>query len=158
MFRPGDDPTLLSAAAVDATRAAVLAAFRRWRDDLRAAGGVAPDLLIVYGSFGAIPPRARIGSDVDVAVAGARPVDFGARLDLAVAVGEATGREVDVIDLSATHGPLLHAALCGHVLEEDGIARRAALLSRHWTEEEDFGPAREAMLRARRAAFLGVGG
>lgn len=154
MFRPGDDPTPLDAAAVQTALDAVHQAFTRWCEGRREDGEPTPDLLIVYGSFGS--STARTSSDVDVAVAGARPLGFGARLDLADALGVATGREVDVLDLQEAHGPLLHAALCGRVLQEDGVARRAALLSRYWTEEEDYGPVRDAMLRARRSAFLGA--
>ncbi len=156
MFRPGDDPTLLAPDAVAQVLARVDAAVQVWSRDRQERGEPAPDLAIVFGSFGCTPPRARAASDVDLAVGGDRPLSFLDRLDLAVHVGEATGREVDVIDLAETHGPLLYAALCGKVLHESGVTRRAMHLSRHWIEEEDFGRTRDAMLAARRARWLGA--
>jgi predicted nucleotidyltransferase len=157
MFRPGDDPTLLDAVAVESTLARVRVAFLTWRDARLHAGEVAPDLLMVFGSFGCSPSRARTTSDIDVAVAGPGSLGFGARLDLATLLGEATGRDVDVVDLADTHGPLLFSALDGRVLYEEGVARRAGHLSRYWMWKEDFGPLYEAMLAKRRAALLGTG-
>ncbi len=156
MLRPGDDPTLLDPLEAEAVLVVVANAFQRWLVERRIEGRRAPDLLIVFGSFGARPPRARAASDLDVAVAGDVPLDLGTRLDLALALGEAVGREVDVVDLMDTHGSLLHAALSGRVLHERDASRRASLLSRLWTEQEDFGSVRDAMLRTRRRTFLGA--
>ncbi len=156
MFRPGDDPSPLSPDDVARVLAQVDAAVQDWSRERRERGECAPDLAIVFSSFGCTPPRARRASDVDLAVGGPHPLSFADRLDLAVRVGEATGREVDVVDLAETHGPLLYAALCGKVLHERGVTRRALHLSRYWVEEEDFGRTRDAVLASRRARWLGA--
>jgi predicted nucleotidyltransferase len=156
MFRPGDDPTPLDATSVETVLSHARAAFLTWRAARLRSGQPAPDVLIAFGSFGCVPSRARTTSDVDIAVAGPRPLGFGVRLDLATLLGEATGREIDVVDLGETEGPLLHSALNGRVLFEEDVGRRAALLSRYWLWKEDFGPLYEAGLAARRAALVGA--
>lgn len=106
------------------------------------------ELAFVFGSFAT--GRARDTSDIDVAVRGRQPLTPAAKLALVGDLAEATGRAVDLVDLRKTGGPLLGQILQSGVRILGSDAAHAELLSRHLTDEADFGPVVQRMLSERR--------
>jgi predicted nucleotidyltransferase len=110
------------------------------------------DLAILFGSMAA--GRARPHSDIDIAVYPRQPLDHSALQDLSDRIALATGRPVDLVDLSRSEGTLLRQILrTGKVL----FAKRPGILGtlheRLLVWQEDFEPALKAMLAARLKRF-----
>ena len=114
-----------------------------------------PDLriAILFGSLAR--GEARLGSDIDLAVLAGDPLSSATICDIVGAVAEATGRPVDLVDLTRTGEPLLGEILRHgrFVLESDPEAR-ADLVRRHIFESTDFLPYRRRVLAERRRAWL----
>lgn len=111
-------------------------------------------LALLFGSQA--EDRGGAESDVDLAVLAERPLPSEVKARLIAAVGEATGRPVDLIDLTQAGEPLLGEILrtARPLLERDPTAR-AELLRRHLFDEADFLPHRRRILEARRRKWLG---
>lgn len=110
-------------------------------------------LAVLFGSAAA--GRLAAESDLDVAVAGEAPLSADRRLAISRAVSEATGREIDLLDLTAATGPILHQALTtGRVVLCRDQVLHAGLMRRMLFDEADFGPLRRRLLAERRARFL----
>lgn len=109
-------------------------------------------LALVYGSVarGDAGPE----SDLDVGVMGPRRLEPAEALALIRDLGNASGRPVDLVDLRAAHGTLLHEILHRgvRVFERDE-ALYPALLARHLIDEADFRPLRDRILADRRRAW-----
>lgn len=127
------------------TRADIEAFFAR-QGDLR--------LVLLFGSFGTA--RAGPDSDLDVAVLGDRPLTTERRLALISALGELTGRAVDLIDLRTAGLPVLRSALTtGRVVLDREPSERGRLFARFLIDAADFLPYYERILRERRSAWIG---
>ena len=111
------------------------------------------DLAFVFGSFarGAQRPD----SDIDIAVAGAQPLDVARRLALTDAIAEVAARPVDLVDLHEA-GPLLlsEALTTGKALLRRDPNLFARLLAKMWYLNEDFMPLVRRIQDARRQRFL----
>jgi len=108
---------------------------------------------IVFGSVAAGTQTST--SDVDVAVLGQQPLAVAERLELTAAIADATGRPVDLVDLSNAGEPLLGQVMShGRRLLGDSTLH-AQLLSRHLLDDADFGPCVERLQRERRQAWIG---
>ncbi len=106
------------------------------------------DLAIIFGSMAT--GRARPHSDIDVAVYPRQPFDHNALQDLSDRIALATGRPVDLVDLSRSEGALLRQILrTGRVLFTKRPGILGTLHERLLVWQEDFEPALKAMLSAR---------
>lgn len=108
-------------------------------------------LAILFGS-GALGAE-RFDSDVDLAVDAGHPLEAEEREALVGDIAEATGRPVDLIDLSTVGEPLLGQILTHGVRICGSATRFGTLLSRHLVEEADFMPLRTRILDERRSAW-----
>lgn len=110
-------------------------------------------LAVVFGSTSA--GRARADSDLDVAVLWSGPLSADRKARLIADIAEATGRPVDLVDLSHAGEPLLGEILRGgrRILERDPDAW-ADLVCRHLWDATDFLPYRQRILDERRRAWL----
>jgi len=110
------------------------------------------DLVILFGSTAA--GCARPHSDIDVAVYPRQPLDHYALQDLSDRIALATGRPVDLVDLSRSEGALLRQILrTGKVLFTKRPDILGTLHERLLDWQEDFEPALKAMLSARLKRF-----
>ena len=118
-------------------------ALKRHRPSLR--------LAMLFGSCAA--GRERDGSDVDVALLDRAPLDMGAIVNIAGAVGDDLGRDVDVVDLYHVPVPIAGIALEGIRLfgSDDCYAN---LCSRALFEYESFGRLRAQLLDQRIDAWI----
>ncbi len=108
---------------------------------------------IVFGSLAR--GEARADSDVDVAVRLNRPLNVEDRRRLMGEIALATGRPVDLVDLWNVGEPLLGRILHHGIQLIGSEADMAGLLYRHVVEQEDFMPARQRILEARRKMWIG---
>lgn len=114
------------------------------QDDLR--------LAIVYGSLA--KGRARSGSDLDIAVAGAKPLDADRKMALIRGLAGICGRTIDLVDLKAIGEPLLGQILSGGKRLIGDNRHYAELVTRHLFDQADFLPYRERLLAERRKAWI----
>lgn len=109
------------------------------------------DLAFIFGSFAT--GQAHEHSDIDIAVRGHEILTPQAKLALIGDLAEATGRAVDLVDLRSAGGALLGQILQSGVRVLGSDTAHAELLSRHWTDEADFGLAMRTMLSERTRAW-----
>jgi predicted nucleotidyltransferase len=118
---------------------------------LRAHDGV--DAAWLFGSVAS--GTADATSDLDLAVLGPSPLGAEETAALIEKLVQITGRPVDLIDLQATHGPIV-----GQVLREgtqlfcDDTSRYAELLKRWWFDQADWMPYRRRILKTRRERWI----
>jgi uncharacterized protein len=111
------------------------------------------ELCIVFGSIAA--GKASSNSDLDIAVAGEKPLSGDKYLELAAEISSATNREVDLIDLMAVNGPILKQALTtGVIVQNRKKSLYARIISRMLFNEADMMPYYHRILRERRKRFL----
>ena len=108
---------------------------------------------IVFGSVA--EGRARSDSDLDFAVQANAPLTASQKQQLIEDLTIATGRPVDLVDLSS-----VGVVLLGQILKHGrrllgGDSDYAELLSRHLIDAEDFLPYVRRMLAERRKAWIG---
>jgi len=113
-----------------------------------------PDLLlgILFGSCAS--HQHRFDSDIDVAVFPTKPMDGPKRQQIADQIASATGRPVDLIDLSTADGAILRQILTTGVLlfsKKPGIL--GLLSQRLLAWQEDFEPQLNKLLDARIRRF-----
>ena len=112
-------------------------------------------MAFVFGSLAA--GHARSDSDLDLAVSTVTPLAPQARIDLIADLAVAFGRPIDLIDLTQTHGPLLHQILTrGRLIVCKDRSRYADLLLRMLYEEADYMPYYRRILSDRRDAWIGT--
>ena len=94
-------------------------------------------------------------SDLDIAVGAGRTLEVQEKIALIEELAEATGRPVDLVDLSTVGEPLLGQILAGgrRILGDD--AGHAELVLKHLYNQADFGPYQKRILQQRRAAWIG---
>lgn len=111
------------------------------------------ELAIVFGSVARAAEHP--GSDVDLAIQTAAPLDTRLKMMLVAELADATGRAIDLIDLRTVGEPLLGQILSrGRRLlgSDEAFAR---LLSRHLIDAADFLPYAERIVDERRRAWIG---
>ena len=108
-------------------------------------------LAMLFGSVA--EGRARPDSDVDIGLLDEGPLDVDAMIEVAGAACDATGREVDIVDLHNVPQPVTGYVLRGkRLLGSDECF--ADLCTRHLIEREDFGRAREREVARRVAEWI----
>lgn len=107
---------------------------------------------MVFGSCAS--GRERPDSDIDLAIHPRQPLDAPTLQKLSDQIALATGRSVDLVDLSRTDGTLLRQILrTGKVLFSKHPGILGSLTERLLVWQEDFEPALNAMLSARLKRF-----
>jgi predicted nucleotidyltransferase len=108
--------------------------------------------VVIFGST--VVGRQQPDSDIDVAVYPVRALDHRKRQQLIDAIALATGRPVDLIDLSTAGGALLRSILrTGKVLVCKNQAIPGILAERLLDWQEDFEPQLNRMLETRIRRF-----
>lgn len=114
-----------------------------------------PEISLAY-VFGSVAKgRARLDSDVDVAVLSDAPLSADQRIQLVSDIAAATGRPVDLVDLSRVGEPLLGQILKYGVRIKGDASQHAEWMTRHVFNNEDFMPYVERMLAERRQRWIG---
>ena len=103
-------------------------------------------LAMLFGSVA--EGLARPDSDVDIGLLDEDPLDVDAIMAVAGAACDATGREVDIVDLHGVPQPITGYVLRGKRLLGSHECF-ATLYTRHLIEQEDFGRLRERMMLER---------
>jgi predicted nucleotidyltransferase len=99
--------------------------------------------------------ESRTDSDLDVAVLGPDPLSAADKQSLIEDLAVAFGRPVDVIDLNATHGPIVGRVLHdGTRLFCEDTTLHAMLLKRWWLYQADWMPYRRRILKERRERWI----
>jgi predicted nucleotidyltransferase len=94
-------------------------------------------------------------SDLDVGVLGRTPLAADEKKTLIENLAQIAGRPVDLIDLQATHGPIV-----GRILQDgtrlfcDDTSLYAELLKRWWFDQADWMPYRRRILEERRERWI----
>lgn len=108
----------------------------------------------VFGSVAAGTPTP--SSDLDVAVLADDPLSSDKKKALIERLAQETGRPVDLIDLQATHGPIIDRVLQGGTrLFCTDTTLYAELLTRWWLDRADWRPYRRRILKERREQWIG---
>ena len=110
------------------------------------------ELAIVFGSVA--QGNARADSDLDIAVRYAAPLNADEKLTLIRALGAASGRPVDLIDLRTAGPTVARQALTQGKRIFGSDASFATQLSRTLIDYADFAPLIERTLRERRDAWM----
>ncbi len=113
-----------------------------------------PDLqlAIIFGS--GADGNLRFDSDIDIAVYPEHSLDSSKRQQLSDAISEATGRTVDLIDLSITDGALLRQILStGKILFSKNPSLLGYLTERILGWQEDFEPQINQLFKSRISRF-----
>ena len=107
---------------------------------------------LLFGSFA--QGREGPGSDIDLGIAFETKLSLDQRIELALRLSQLCGREVDIVDLRVTEGVLLQQILNHRktLVRRDGELV-GMLLARRVTEEVDFMPLLDMMLKHRRERF-----
>lgn len=110
-------------------------------------------LAVLFGSLAR--GRAKPTSDIDIGVAYAGQLTLDEKIDLGQKLSAATGREVDVVDLRRVEGVLLQQILnCRVTLVRREPELMGNLIAKRVTEEADFMPVLDRMLKKRRERFI----
>lgn len=110
-------------------------------------------LAIVFGSVA--QGCAKPGSDLDLAVAARHALSAEQKMALINALASRTGRPVDLIDLHTVGQPLLGQIVRHGRRVLGSAAAHGQLISRHLTEQADFTPLLNRILKERRHAWIG---
>lgn len=110
------------------------------------------ELAILFGSLA--HGRARFDSDLDVALSAGSPLDAQTRIALVESLASATGRPVDLVDLTQAGEPLLGEIMTRGIRLLGSDETQARYLTRHLIEQADFLPYRNRILAERRDAWI----
>jgi predicted nucleotidyltransferase len=105
--------------------------------------------------FGSVAAGTATTSDLDVAALGPSPLSTNEKAALIERLAQVTGRPVDLVDLQATHGPIV-----GRILQEGtrlfctDTTLYADLLKRGWFDQADWMPYRRRILKTRREQWI----
>jgi len=110
-------------------------------------------LALLFGSVA--KGTACFDSDLDLAVGADHPLDVDETIELISDLAKATGRPVDLIDLSMVGEPLLGQIIAGgrRIVGSDTLF--AELVLKHLYNQEDFVPYQRRILKERRDAWIG---
>ncbi len=130
-----------------------VSSFQGMKDDLAfLANNPDLELAMVFGST--VSGNAKPDSDIDVAVYPRHPLDHQAVQGLSDQIALATGRPVDLVDLSSSDGALLRQILrSGKILFSKRPGIIGTLTERLLAWQEDFEPALNAMFATRLKRF-----
>jgi predicted nucleotidyltransferase len=107
----------------------------------------------VFGSVAR--SEAAMESDLDVAVLGPEPLTANQKKELIEQLAQESGRPVDLVDLQATHGPIIGQILHdGRQMFCDDTSLYAELLKRWWLDQADWRPYRRRILKERRERWI----
>lgn len=110
-------------------------------------------LAILFGSVAA--GRETPDSDVDLAVAGSRPLSAGERLDLIGELAQETGRAIDLVDLATATGSILGRILAtGRLVHGLDRTLYAELIKRAIYDDADMAPYRDRIHAAQRRRWI----
>jgi predicted nucleotidyltransferase len=110
-------------------------------------------LCILFGSIAS--DRETPDSDLDIAVAGEKPLSHEKYLELMDALSASTNRAIDLVDLMVATGHILrHALSKGVVVQNLDKNLYARLISRMLFNQADMMPLYDRTLRERRRWFL----
>ncbi|MCM2321856.1 MAG: nucleotidyltransferase domain-containing protein [Oligoflexia bacterium] len=110
-------------------------------------------VVAVYGSWTAGKPTPQ--SDVDVAIAGDRPLSTDEKLALAGDLSLHLKKEVDLVDLRILHGVILKEIIRDAAWVKKGdLELLVSILKRQLFEEADFRPLHDYVLEKKRERFL----
>jgi predicted nucleotidyltransferase len=110
-------------------------------------------LALVFGSLA--KDTAHCESDLDLAVGADHPLDTVETMKLISDLAKASGRPVDLIDLSTVGEPLLGQIIAGGRRIVGSNTLYAELLLKHLYNQEDFVPYQRRILKERREAWIG---
>lgn len=110
------------------------------------------ELAILFGSLA--HGRGRFDSDMDVAISAGAALDAPTRIALIDALATATGRPVDLVDLTQTGEPLLGEIMTRGIRLLGSDEAQARYLTRHLIEQADFLPYRNRILAERRDTWI----
>ena len=99
--------------------------------------------------------RVRLESDVDVGIACAKVLTSARKLELMDFLAVATGRPIDLIDLTTAPFTVLGQALKGRRLFVRDTGIYAAVLRKLWYDVADIKPNYDYVLQRRREKFTG---
>jgi len=111
------------------------------------------EVAILYGSFakGLEKPT----SDIDLGIAGSRPLSPEEMVQVQTRLSNAIGREIDLIDLQVATGTVFKEALSeGVCLIKKDPHLLAGLLKKMLLEQADFEPLRQQILETKRKQVL----
>lgn len=110
-------------------------------------------LAILFGSVakGTATPQ----SDLDLAVTVAKPLKVAEKIQIIEALAVATGRPIDLVDVTQAPEPLLGQVLKHGRRIMGSDSAYAQLLYRHLIEQADFVPLQNRILSERRIAWIG---
>ncbi len=118
------------------------------------AGRPGINLAILFGSLSR--GRARAHSDMDLAVAMARPLTAEEKLEMIEGLAQIVGRPVDLVDLQSADGLILSQILTtGNILLCNNRTLYAELIKKMLFNDADMMPYRERILAERRKAWIG---
>lgn len=115
-----------------------------------------PEIKIAYLYGSAAKNRLRSDSDVDIAVSAQRPLTINERLNIINSLSKGLGREIDLVDLSTTHGLLLYEILTkGKLVLCKDTALKTELMKEVVYFAEDFLPQIQDFLDRKVRRFIG---
>jgi predicted nucleotidyltransferase len=115
-----------------------------------------PEIKIAYLYGSAAKNRLRSDSDVDIAVSAQRPLTIDERLNIITSLSKGLDREIDLVDLSTTHGLLLYEILTkGKLVLCKDTAFKAELMKEVVYFAEDFLPQIQDFLDRKVKRFIG---
>lgn len=118
------------------------------------AGRPGINLAILFGSLSR--GRAMAHSDMDLAVAMARPLTAEEKLEMIEGLAQIVGRPVDLVDLQSADGLILSQILTtGNILLCNNRTLYAELIKKMLFNDADMMPYRERILAERRKAWIG---
>ena len=110
------------------------------------------ELIILFGSLAR--DAAQPHSDIDLAVSTGSPLPAEARIALIEQLASATGRPVDLVDLTQAGEPLLGQILTTGIRLKGSDEVHARWLTRHLLDQADFVPYRDRILAERRQTWI----
>ena len=110
------------------------------------------ELAILFGSLA--HDTFRHDSDIDLAVSAGARLSAAAHVALIDELASATGRPVDLVDLTQAGEPLLGEILTTGVRLAGSNEAHARFLTRHLIEQADIVPYRDRILAERRQAWI----
>jgi len=113
-------------------------------------------LALLYGSYAKDAATAR--SDVDIAVAGAGPIDRNRLFELSGELGIFLGREIDLVDLSRIDGLILHRIVTQGIRVKTDPSLYVRFASKAYGYIADFKPLQDRMRASRLRRFIGGSG
>ena len=117
-----------------------------------------PEIVVALLFGSAVKERLTKASDIDIdiAVAGPRPLSLGLRATLNGKISLALLRDVDLVDLQIVSGHILQQALCtGEKIKMDGVIY-PSLVKKMWFNQADMMPLTKMVQERNCRRFINV--